>query len=129
MRTLFDFSISPGLIDKLFDLFAGLPNSNFIVAEFYILKYTEKDLQKIFKTILDIWTLTNFERPWDKPLKAWFQIYIILNPIWNIITFVNNMRIILLPLKLKASNAYFLLYFFFKIKSTSDGNGTSGRMT
>ena len=37
---------------------------------FPVLKYTEKDLQRIFKTVLEAQVPTIAEEPWDKLLKA-----------------------------------------------------------
>lgn len=43
--------------------------------------------------------------------------YIMVNFTWNVITFINSIKITLSPLELKALIKFFLLYLFFETKS------------
>ena len=71
-----DSSPPPGSDDELSDQPAGLPGSpgppgpNLPIARPSIPKYTEEDLQRILKTVLEARAPTTSEEPQDKPLKA-----------------------------------------------------------
>ena len=70
-----DSSPPPESGDKLFDeparpQGANLPIAVVPTAAPPVPKYTEEDLQRILKTVLEARAPTTSEEPWDKPLKA-----------------------------------------------------------
>lgn len=72
---LFDSFSLFELEDKLFNPFARPLKANLLIAVvlatiFLVFKYIKKDLQGIFKTILEVWAPTTSQEPRDKPLKA-----------------------------------------------------------
>ena len=69
------------------------------------------------------WFTINFVK---SSWKSGPQTYIVVSPTWNTITFVSNVKSILLPLELKVLTTYFLLLHSFVTTSTFNSNNISG---
>ena len=74
---LFNFSLPSVSSDKLSDQPTGFSKTKLsivviLVTTLTVFKYTEKDLQQIFKTVLEAQAPITSKKPWDKSLKARF---------------------------------------------------------
>ena len=75
--TFFDSFLSLELGDKLFDQLIGHPGANLPIAiilsiAFLVPKHIKKDLQRIFKIVLEVQASTTSKKSQDKFLKARF---------------------------------------------------------
>ena len=96
-------------------------------AEPLVTKYTEKDLQRIRRTVLEA-QAPPFDDPRKKLLKARLPDVYRGNPIWNAITFASRVRTTLPLPEPRAPTAFLLQHPSYMIASTSVGSNTSGSM-
>ena len=67
----FDFFPPFGLDDELSNQLASFSSPNLSVIKLFIFKYIKKNLQRIFKTVLETQPLITSKKSQNKPLKAW----------------------------------------------------------